>query len=89
MNKENIMETLNEYKNDFGVTYADAEPDAMNVIEAALDLYFLTLNGNKNNINDNPSPCITKGCSPATRSSCCGCPEYSAWIEKKSKEEKA
>lgn len=83
MNKESIMETLNEYRNDFGVTYADAEPDAVNVMEAALDLYFLTLNANKNNIGNNASPCVTKGCSPSTRASCCGCPEYSAWLEKR------
>lgn len=49
MNREEVINTLYDFKDEYGTSYSSAEPEAMTVIEAALDLYFKSKDeGNKN-----------------------------------------
>lgn len=54
MNREEILSTLRNFKDECGTSYADAEPQAMFVIERALYLYFGTIA--KINAVGNPNP---------------------------------
>ena len=43
MSKEEILDTLENFKDEYGTSFSNAEPQAMSVIEDALDLYFVRL----------------------------------------------
>lgn len=40
MTKDEVLETLENFKDEYGVSYANAEPVAMDIIEQALDLFY-------------------------------------------------
>lgn len=40
MNKQEVINALENFKDEYGTSFEYAEPEAMSVIEDALDLYF-------------------------------------------------
>lgn len=40
MTKEDVLSRMDDFKNEYGTSFASAEPDACAIIEKALDLYY-------------------------------------------------